>query len=66
MAKYIMRGTHCEDVLERQAPYRQAPLDGLAAQKLAGVLITIEPTKNLSKVFGIYDAENETSVGQLI
>ena len=66
MAKYVMWGTYCEDVLERRAPYRQAHLDGLAAQKQAGVLITIGPTKDLAKVFGIYDAEDEATVRQLV
>ena len=66
MAKYVMWGTYCEDVLEKRAPYRQAHLDGLAVQKQAGVLVTIGPTKDLTKVFGIYEAEDEASVRQLI
>lgn len=66
MPKYIMWGTYCEDVLELRAPYRQAHLDGLAAQKEAGVLITIGPTKDITKVFGIYEAEDEATVRQLI
>ncbi len=66
MAKYVMWGTYCEDVLEKRAPYRQTHLDGLAAQKEAGVLITIGPTKDLTKVFGIYEAEDEVTVRQLV
>lgn len=66
MPKYVMWGTYCADVLEKRVPYRQAHLDGLAAQKEAGVLITIGPTKDITKVFGIYEAENEASVRQLI
>jgi hypothetical protein len=66
MAKYVMWGTYCEDVLEKRDPYRQAHLDGLATQKQAGVLITIGPTKDLTKVFGIYEAEDEASVRQLV
>lgn len=66
MAKYVMWGSYCEDVLEKRAPYRQAHLDGLAAQKQAGVLVTIGPTKDLTKVFGTYEAEDEASVRQLI
>jgi hypothetical protein len=52
-----MWGSYCEDVLEKRAPHRQAHLDGLTQQKKSGVLITIGPTKDLTKVFGIYDAE---------
>ncbi len=66
MSKYVMWGTYCEDVLEKRAPYRQAHLDGLAIQKQAGVLITLGPTKDLTKVFGIYEAEDESSVRRLI
>ena len=62
MTKYIMWGSYCEDVLEKRAPYRQAHLDGLAKQKESGVLITIGPTKDVTKVFGIYEAQDEAAV----
>lgn len=66
MTKYVLWGSYCENVVEKRAPYRQAHLDGLAQQKAAGVLITIGPTKDLTKVFGIYEAEDEATVRQLI
>lgn len=66
MPKYIMWGTYCEGVLEKRDPYRQAHLDGLAEQKQSGILITIGPTKDISKVFGIYEAESEAKVRQLV
>jgi uncharacterized protein len=66
MPKYVMWGSYCEDVLEKRTPYRQAHLDGLAAQKESGVLITIGPTQDLTKVFGIYEADSEDAVCQLI
>ncbi|MBL1174054.1 YciI family protein [Pantanalinema sp. GBBB05] len=66
MTKYVLWGSYCENVLEKRAPYRQAHLDGLAQQKADGVLITIGPTKDLTKVFGIYEAEDEETVRQLI
>ena len=61
-----MWGSYCENALEKRAPYRQAHLDGLAAQKESGVLITLGPTKDATKVFGIYEAENEASLRQLV
>lgn len=61
-----MWGTYCEDVLEKRAPYRQAHLDGLAEQKQSGILITIGPTKDVTKVFGIYEAQSEAKVRQLV
>jgi uncharacterized protein len=66
MTKYVMWGSYCEDVLEKRAPYRQAHLDGLASQKAAGILVTIGPTKDLTKVFGIYEADSEEKVRQLV
>ncbi|HEY9617444.1 MAG TPA: YciI family protein [Microcoleaceae cyanobacterium] len=66
MTKYVLWGSYCENVVEKRAPYRQAHLDGLAQQKASGVLITIGPTKDLTKVFGIYEAEDEATVRQLI
>lgn len=62
MPKYIMWGSYCQDVLEKRAPFRQAHLEGLAQQKVAGTLITIGPTQDLTQVFGIYEAENEAIV----
>ncbi|WP_448564648.1 YciI family protein [Trichothermofontia sp.] len=66
MPKYVMWGSYCENVLERRAPYRQAHLDGLAAQKTAGTLLTLGPTTDLTKVFGIYEADDEMKVRRLI
>lgn len=66
MAKYILWGSYCDNVLEKRAPYREAHLNGLAKQKEAGILITIGPTQDLTKVFGIYEAEDANTVRQLI
>lgn len=66
MTKYVMWGTYCENVLEKRAPFREAHLAGLAQQKESGVLVTIGPTQDVTKVFGIYEAENEAVVRQLI
>jgi uncharacterized protein YciI len=66
MSKYVVQGRYCEDVLQQREPYRQAHLEGLTAQKEAGTLITIGPTKDITQVFGIYEAENEAIVRHLI
>ncbi|TAF10943.1 MAG: hypothetical protein EAZ76_15455, partial [Nostocales cyanobacterium] len=47
-------------------PHRQAHLEGLTKQKEAGILITLGPTKDVTKVFGIYEAEDENTVRQLV
>ncbi len=66
MAKYVLWGRYCENVLEKRAPFRQAHLDGLQAQKAQGVLVTIGPTEDLTQVFGIYEADSEAMVRQLV
>lgn len=66
MPKYVLWGGYCEDVLTKREPHRQAHLDGLAKQKEAGVLITIGPTKDLTRVFGIYEADSEETVRSLV
>jgi len=66
MPKYVMWGSYCKDVLEKRVPHRQAHLNGLAQQKAAGTLITIGPTQDLTKVFGLYEADSEATVRQLV
>jgi len=66
MPKYVMWGSYCENVLEKRAPYRKAHLDGLAAQKAAGTLITLGPTQDATKVFGVYEAADEATVRDLV
>ena len=66
MAKFIIWGSYCENVLEKRAPFRQEHLDGLKKQKEAGVLVTLGPTKDTTQVFGIYEAPDEITVRQLV
>jgi uncharacterized protein YciI len=66
MPKYVLWGSYCEDVLEKRAPYRQAHLDRLTKLKEAGTLLTLGPTQDLTKVFGVYEAEDEAAVRQLV
>jgi uncharacterized protein YciI len=66
MPKYVIWGSYCDNVLEKRAPYRQVHLDGLRVQKEKGILITLGPTQDMTKVFGIYEAEDEKTVRQLI
>lgn len=61
-----MWGSYCENVIEKRAPYRQAHLEGLAKQKEKGILIACGPTKDLTKIFAIYEAEDEATVRRLV
>jgi uncharacterized protein len=66
MPKYVLWGSYCDDVLEKRAPFRQAHLDRLTQLKAAGQVITIGPTKDLTQVFGVYEAEDDAAVKQLV
>lgn len=61
-----MWGSYCENALEKRTPYRQDHLAGLADQKQKGILITLGPTKDNSKVFGIYEAASEMEIQELV
>ncbi|MBD2103539.1 YciI family protein [Leptolyngbya sp. FACHB-261] len=62
MPKYVLWGSYCDNVVEKRAPYRQAHLDNLQKLKEAGYLVTIGPTQDLRKVFGIYEAKDTETV----
>ncbi|MEM7592784.1 MAG: YciI family protein [Cyanobacteria bacterium P01_A01_bin.83] len=66
MPKYIMWGSYCENALEKRQPHRKAHLAGLTSQKESGVLITLGPTKDNTQVFGIYEADSEDKIRQLV
>ncbi|MEB3162423.1 MAG: YciI family protein [Prochlorothrix sp.] len=66
MAKYVMWGSYCENALEKRTPYRPAHLEGLQQQKESGVLVTLGPTVDNTKVFAIYEAPDEATVRQLV
>lgn len=66
MPKYVMWGSYCENVLEKRAPYREAHLAGLQVQKEQGVLVALGPTTDTTKVFGIYEADSEAAVRQVV
>ncbi|MGD1930679.1 MAG: YciI family protein [Leptolyngbyaceae cyanobacterium] len=66
MAKFILWGSYCENALEKRTPYRTAHLAGLTSQKESGVLVTLGPTVDNTKVLGIYEADDEATVRQLV
>ncbi|PZO45338.1 MAG: hypothetical protein DCF21_05755 [Leptolyngbya sp.] len=66
MAKYVMWGSYCENVLEKRSPFRESHLQGLQQQKDSGTLVALGPTVDNSKVFGIYEADSEAAVRQLV
>lgn len=61
-----MWGSYCENALEKRTPYREAHLEGLRSQKSQGLLLSLGPTVDNTKVFGTYEADQEATVRQLI
>ncbi|NJL47169.1 MAG: YciI family protein [Leptolyngbyaceae cyanobacterium SM2_5_2] len=66
MAKYVLWGSYCENALEKRTPYREAHLTGLQKLKEQGILLALGPTTDNTKVFGLYEAEDEATVRQLV
>ncbi len=64
--RYVLWGTYCDDALEKRIPFREEHLEGLRAQKEDGVLITLGPTEDSTRVFGIYEAESREEVLALL
>ena len=64
--RFVLWGTYCDNALERRTPYREEHLAGLQRQKDAGLLITLGPTEGSIHVFGIYEAESQSQVEELL
>ena len=66
LKKFVMWGSYCENVLEKRTPFRQEHLDNLKALHDAGKLLSIGPTQDISKVFGIYAAASLEEAKQMV
>jgi hypothetical protein len=65
-SRFVLWGTYCDDVLEKRAPYRDEHLARLQQLKDAGSLITLGPTTDLRRVFGIFEGESADAVEALV
>ena len=66
MEKFIVFGNYCEDAINKREPFREQHLDRLSILKNRKVLITLGPTKCTKYVFGIFNANNENELRELI
>lgn len=64
--RFVLWGTYCENALEKRTPFREEHLAGLKRHQDAGVLITLGPTQDSSHVFGIFEAESQQQVEDLL
>jgi uncharacterized protein YciI len=53
-------------VLEKRAPFREEHLARLQQLKEGGSLITLGPTTDLSRVFGIFEGDSAEAVEALV
>jgi uncharacterized protein YciI len=64
--RFVLWGTYCENALEKRTPYREEHLSRLQQLKESGVLITLGPTEGSTHVFGIFEADSQQQVEDLL
>ena len=66
MEKFIVFGRYCEDAITKREPFRQQHLNRLRTLKDRNILITLGPTKCTKYLFGIFNANNDNELRELI
>ena len=66
MEKFIVFGNYCEDAICRREPFRKEHLDRLRNLKDRNILVTLGPTKCTKYLFGIFNANDEKELKELI
>ena len=66
MEKFIVFGKYCEDAINKREPFREQHLNRLSILKDRNILVTLGPTKCTKYLFGIFNAENENELRELI
>ena len=66
MEKFIVFGKYCKDAINKREPFREEHLNRLSILKDRNVLVTLGPTKCTKYVFGIFNANNENELRELI
>ena len=66
MEKFVVFGKYCEDAITKRAPFREQHLIRLKELKDQDILVTLGPTKCTKYLFGIFQANNENQVIDLI
>ena len=66
MEKFIVFGKYCEDAISKRQPYREQHLNRLQKLKDRDILVTLGPTKCIKYLFGIFNANDENQLKDLI
>ena len=66
MDKFIVFGTYCEDAINKRKPFREQHLNRLRNLKDENILVTLGPTKCTKYLFGIFNANDENELRNLM
>ena len=66
MEKFVVFGKYCEDAIIKRAPFREQHLNRLKKLKDHNILVTLGPTKCNKYLFGIFNANDENELKDLI
>ena len=66
MEKFVVFGRYCEDAIIKREPFRAQHLIRLKNLKDRDILVTLGPTKCTKYLFGIFNANDENELKELI
>ena len=66
MEKFVVFGEYCKDAINKREPFREKHLNRLKSLKDRNVLVTIGPTKCTKYLFGIFNANDENELKDII
>jgi uncharacterized protein YciI len=66
MEKFVVFGKYCEDAINKRRPFREQHLNRLNNLKNQDILVTLGPTKCTKYLFGIFNANDENELKDLI
>ena len=66
MEKFVVFGKYCVDAIVQREPFREQHLNRLKKLKDNNILVTLGPTKCNKYFFGIFNANDENQLRDLI
>ena len=66
MEKFVVFGRYFEDAINKREPFRDLHLNRLKYLKDKNILVTLGPTKCPQYLFGIFNANDESQIRDLI
>tara|TARA_A100001035_G_scaffold257214_1_gene233093 strand:+ start:72 stop:341 length:270 start_codon:yes stop_codon:yes gene_type:complete len=66
MEKFVVFGYYCEDAITKREPFREQHLNRLKYLKEKNILVTLGPTKCTRYLFGIFRANDENQLRNLV